>query len=226
MFKRLGQLYTGLERTYKTVIMALVLVGLVGAGYAGYLAYGTVAGLLGLFKDSYGRGAGIAMICAPDEEQNGALCYPTCTDGYLGVGPVCWQACPVGFRDDGAFCAKPEPYGRGAGYPWQFGDALNDSGMFGRCEAAQGKGNCEKNGAIVYPRCRAGFHAVGCCICSPDCPAGMPDAGVSCTKGSYGRTAGTPLHACPPGHEKDGALCYLLCKPNYKGVGPVCWEET
>ena len=31
MFKRLGQLYTGLERTYKTVVMALVLVGLVGA---------------------------------------------------------------------------------------------------------------------------------------------------------------------------------------------------
>jgi hypothetical protein len=226
MVRRLGQVYTGVERTYKAIIMALVLLVLVGAGYGGYLVYGKMAGMFGLFKNSYGRGVGIVMVCAADEDQDGALCYPKCKDGYRGVGPVCWQACPAGFRDDGAFCAKPEPYGRGAGYPWQFGDALDDSGMVRRCEADQGRGNCEKSGAIVYPRCRSGFHAVGCCVCSPDCPSGMPDAGVSCTKGSYGRTAGVPLHACPEGHEKDGALCYPLCKPNYKGVGPVCWEET
>ncbi len=225
MFRRLAQLYTGLERIYKSVIMILVLILLTGAGYAGYLAYGQVARMLGLFRDSYGRGVGVAMVCGPDEEQNGALCYPKCKDGYAGVGPVCWQACPAGYRDDGAFCAKPEPYGRGAGYAWQFGDDLNDGGMFRRCEAAQGQGHCEKSGAIVYPRCRAGFHAVGCCVCSPDCPASMADAGVSCTKGSYGRTAGIPLHDCPVGQEKDGALCYPLCKPNYKGVGPVCWES-
>ena len=40
MFRRLGQLYTGVERTYKTIIAALVLTVLVGAGYAGYLACG------------------------------------------------------------------------------------------------------------------------------------------------------------------------------------------
>ena len=95
MFRRLGQLYTGVERTYKTIIAALVLIVLVGAGYAGYLAYEKVAGMLGLFKNSYGRGAGIVMICAPDEDQDGALCYPKCRDGYHGVGPVCWQGCSV-----------------------------------------------------------------------------------------------------------------------------------
>jgi hypothetical protein len=226
MFRRLGQLYTGVERTYKTIIMALVLIALAGAGYTGYLAYGKVAGMFGLIKNSYGRGVGIAMICAPNEQQDGALCYPKCREGYQGVGPVCWQACPAGFRDDGAFCAKPEPYGRGAGYAWHVEDGFSDAGMFNRCDAEQGKGNCEKSGAIVYPRCRAGFHATGCCICSPNCPSDMPDMGVSCTKGSYGRTAGTPLHACPEGYEKDGALCYPLCKPKYKGVGPVCWEES
>ncbi len=39
-------------------------------------------------------------------------------------------------------------------YPWQFGDPLNDSGMFRRCEADHGRGNCEKWGAVVYPKCK------------------------------------------------------------------------
>jgi len=97
-------------------------------GYGGYLAYGKIAGVLGIFKDSYGRGAGVAMVCTAGEDQDGALCYPKCKDGYRGAGPVCWQACPAGYRDDGPFCAKPEPYGRGAGYAWQFGDGATGAG--------------------------------------------------------------------------------------------------
>lgn len=42
---------------------------------------------------------------------------------------------------------------------------------------------------------------------------------------SYGRGAGTPLDQCPPGKEKDGALCYPTCAPGYYGVGPVCWQS-
>jgi hypothetical protein len=102
---------------------------------------------------------------------------------------------------------------------------VNDSGMFGRCENDHGRGNCEKDGAIVYPKCRANFHNVGCCVCSPNCPNGMNDIGVSCAKTSQGRTAGTPVHACPPDMDKDGALCYPKCKAGFKGIGPVCWEE-
>lgn len=98
---------------------------------------------------------------------------------------VSWRgakACPGGFRDDGAYCYKPAPYGRGAGYPWHFGDPFNASGMFARCERDWGRGNCEEYGLIVYPKCRAGFHNVGANICSPDCPAGMTDIGISCQK--------------------------------------------
>jgi hypothetical protein len=163
---------------------------------------------------SYGRGAGIPMTCGSDEEQDGALCYPQCEAGYSGVGPVCWQQCPDNLRDDGAFCAKPEPYGRGVGY------VLWDRS---KCESEHGA--CEQNGALWYPVCQTGYHNVGCCICSPDCPEGMTDVGVSCTKQSYGRTAGVPLHACSEGYERDGALCYPQCKAGFKGVGPVCWEE-
>jgi len=174
---------------------------------------------------SYGRGVGEPLRCAANEEMDAGLCYAKCQAGYKGVGPVCWQDCPASYRDDGTFCAKPQSYGRGAGYPWKFGDALNDSGMFNRCTAENGAGNCEKVGEIVYPKCRANFHAVGCCTCSPDCPGGMTDIGVSCTKKSYGRGAGAPIHACADDMEKGGALCYPKCKAGFHGVGPVCWED-
>ena len=215
--------------------MVLVLVAIAGAGYGGYVVYQKAnvvykkaAAILGIAKNNYGRGAGIPMVCGPGEEQNGALCYPECKAGYNGVGPVCWQTCAAEFRDDGAFCAKPEPYGRGAGYPIWDEEKCNREHASHHAERVDiaHSGDCEKTGAMWYPKCREGFHNVGCCICSPNCPPGMPDIGVSCTKDSYGRTAGTPLHACKDGYEKDGALCYPLCKTKFKGVGPVCWEET
>lgn len=57
-------------------------------------------------------------------------------------------------------------YGRGEGYPWKFGDALNDGGMYSRCEADNGVGNCEKYGLIIYPKCKTGFTNSGCCLCN------------------------------------------------------------
>lgn len=178
------------------------------------------------YKQSEARGVGKPLsTCTAGQEKDGLLCYPNCRQGYDGVGPVCWQDCPSGYRNDGAFCAKPAAYGRGAGYPWKFGDSLNDSGMYSRCQRDHGAGNCEKDGAIVYPKCKAGFHKTGCCICSPNCPSGMTDIGVSCAKPSYGRGAGVPMK-CAPGEQEDAGLCYTPCKNSaFKGIGPVCWQQ-
>ena len=42
------------------------------------------------------------------------------------------------------------------------------SGARGRCEGDNGGGGtCEQDGAMCYPKCKAGFTKVGCCICSP-----------------------------------------------------------
>jgi hypothetical protein len=161
--------------------------------------------------------------CSTDYEKDAGLCYKKCPAGYKGVGPVCWQSCPDGWRDDGGFCAKPEPYGRGGGYPWKFGDSLDDSGMRSRCESDHGAGNCEKDGAIYYPKCKANFHKVGCCICSPDCPSGMPDIGVSCTKNTSTRGAGT-VPGCG-NLSYDAGLCYESCPRDFDGVGPICWGK-
>ena len=50
----------------------------------------------------------------------------------------------------------------------------------------------------------------------------MVDIGVSCTKKTYGRTAGRPL-VCRPDLVQDGALCYPECEAGTHGVGPMCW---
>jgi hypothetical protein len=178
-----------------------------------------------LAKPSQGRGVGTPPVgCSAGMDFAAGLCYPRCGGGFTGVGPVCWQNCPSGFRDDGAYCAKPAPYGRGVGYGWQFGDApFNLDGARDRCNRDNPAG-CEQWGLVWYPRCRANFHAVGCCVCSPDCPAGMPDIGVSCQKQTSTRAPVLPTQ-CASGHEYDAGLCYPTCPAGMNGVGPVCWGQ-
>ena len=73
--------------------------------------------------------------------------------------------------------------------------------MYSRCEAKHGKGNCQKNGAIVYPKCKPGYHNFGCCICrppKPNCKALGMNGGLdlSCAKKLQ---IGKPHSAnCPP----------------------------
>lgn len=136
------------------------------------------------WQDAYGRGVGeVITTCRDGLQKDGALCYPYCKEGFYGVGPVCWQKCPESFTDTGAHCLKPAAYGRGAGYVlWNEGNCFRDN--------PQG---CEKWGALWYPLCKESFHYFGCCVCTPDCPAGTVDIGVSCQKDSYGRGWGEVL---------------------------------
>jgi hypothetical protein len=157
------------------------------------------------------RGVGRPLsTCPADKDKSGALCYPKCKDGYKGEGPVCWQQCAEGLKDGGVTCAKAAGYGRGTGY------ASSD-----KC-TKENKQGCEKSGLLQYPKCKDGFKAVGCCVCSPICPNEMTDAGAFCTKKSYGRTAGSPM-SCKPNEENNAALCYDGCKNGFNGIGPVCW---
>ncbi|CDW75562.1 UNKNOWN [Stylonychia lemnae] len=55
-------------------------------------------------KLTYGRGVGEPLGCSIDEEEQAALCYTPCKQGYNGDGPVCWQYCPQGMHTCGALC--------------------------------------------------------------------------------------------------------------------------
>ena len=77
MFSKLGKLYNGMERTYRGIIMIVVIVIMVGVGYAGYVVYQKGSGMFnffsGLVKDSYGRGAGIPLVCVQRRTKWSAL---------------------------------------------------------------------------------------------------------------------------------------------------------
>ena len=161
-----------------------------------------------------GRGVGkVPSSCAEGYEETSALCYPKCRSGYYGVGPVCWQSCPSGFKDTGTDCLKPPSYGRGAGsIPNIFhGDSCPSS-------------KPDKWGGLCYSRCKEGFHNVACCVCSPNCPDGMVDIGVSCQKHSYGRGAGS-IPRCSSSQDYDAGLCYHQCPSGAHGVGPLCYAS-
>jgi hypothetical protein len=149
--------------------------------------------------------------------------------------------CPTGYRDDGLTCFKPEPKGRGAGYPWKIGDQVGSlDEARARC-AQQNPQGCEKAGEIIYPKCPSGYSPFGSNVCSPTCPTGMGDGGIFCTKlaesgtkpsagtptatlTSYTRPVGTPL-VCPSGKVQSGALCYDACPSGYTLVAGVCWQQ-
>jgi hypothetical protein len=112
-------------------------------------------------------------------EQNGLLCYPKCRSGFYGVGPVCWSSCPSGFKDGGVFCGRDtyRPHVR-AIWSWK------------HCHSGE-----YKYGLECIATCKDGYSrqfALATYYCAQDCPANTVDAGATCTKTSYGRSAGRP----------------------------------
>lgn len=178
------------------------------------------------WRDTYGRGVGqVPENCPAGMERVGLFCYEACGPNMKRVGFDCHSVCPDDMRDDGLFC-RAEEYGRGAGYPWEFGDALDEAGMLARCEADHGVGNCEAYGAVYYPKCAEGYEPYGCCICRPqvpDCEALglLPGIDLSCAK--VVELGAPEIGLCNAGDELDAGLCYPVCTEGYTGVGPVCW---
>ena len=158
-------------------------------------------------KGSYGRGAGRPMVCQEGYERKGALCYPKCRDGYRSSALECEGVCPPGSKNTGLTCIQ----------------GIHSYIPSNQCS------NPFK--ACFYKRkpCREGFRYRGS-TCNRECLPGFTfrsgAAGSAfCDKprNRYSRAGkAKPLNSCPPGMEKDGALCYKACKPGYRGDGPVC----
>jgi hypothetical protein len=134
----------------------------------------------------------MTVSCHHGRELHAGMCYTPCRAGYEGHATMCvFDSCPSRFTDQGLFCGKPAAYGRGAGYPWKLGDKLGSlDEARARCRK-DNPGGCEKNGQIIYPKCRDGYNEFGSNLCTPDCPANFQDIGVSCKKPLYDRGRGT-----------------------------------
>lgn len=187
-------------------------------------------------ESTYGRGVGTVPDCSNSQEKQGALCYPKCRAGYKRLVGVCWQKCPAAFRDDGAFCFKPGNYQRDK-YIWEIGDRVGSlDGARARCAKKHPVAGCEKQGQIIYEKCKSGWVEIGLDWCGPSCPDKMKDIGISCAKDKIDQsTEGTPPSVCETGQElyvppgqlgatKTG-LCYDACFPGWKGAGPICQHE-
>lgn len=160
--------------------------------------------------EKYGRGVGTPLVCKPEEENHAGLCYPKTPEGWKHIGGIIYKNCPAEFRNDGLYCGKPKAYGRGAG-------STNEQ----KCMNSHQGAACEKWGLLWYPKCKEGFKSIGCCTCTPACPEGYTDIGVSCKKPSRS-VKPKPISTCPPDREKSGALCYKKCREGFKAGGAYC----
>ena len=172
-----------------------------------------ITSVVNFVENTYGRGAGRIpdkQPCAKEERDDGlGSCW---LDSYgRGVGRMPdKKPCAQGERDDVFGSCWLSSYGRGVGYPWKFGDSLSSKDARKRCEKAHGVGNCEQYGAIIYPKCKDGYTASGCCTC-------MPKGGDRITKNLFQR------QSCKDDEEKWGALCYPKCKDGFENVlGNMC----
>jgi hypothetical protein len=134
------------------------------------------------------------LTTCPNEEKNGALCYPFCRAGYHGAGPYCWQDCPPGYNDDGATCRRDASIisSDNSACPW-----------YDKCGLVSAKG-CST--------CPAGYANDGCTC--------RKDADIF-GKSSYYRGLGDAM-SCAPGQERIGALCYGNCDAGWTASGIYC----
>lgn len=154
------------------------------------------------------------------------LTFARCKDGFTGVGNTCVQNCPGGFRDIGLACVKLENYVRST-YSWRPGDALFSlSGAGARCHHDNPQGCDTVANNTMLPRCRAGFYPVAN-GCSQECPPGMTDTGVACTKEVHGRQGEMKIN-CPPGQDNYLGTCWNRCPEGFgiSAVNPaMCWQS-
>lgn len=188
-------------------------VALATVSVLGWVATPWINEAAGAIKDTYGRGVGTPMICGPDKERKGALCYPKCRTGpngekiYKSSALECEGTCPEGTKNTGFTCLQPiHAYipGNKCSNPFK---------------------------ACFYQRkeCRDGYKYRGT-TCNKECLPGFTfrsgAAGSAfCDKprSRYSRAGNATVpDQCPEGKKKDAALCYKPCKPGYRGQGPTC----
>ena len=149
-------------------------------------------------------------------------CISPCPSGSsypdIVLTNMCKKNCPSGWGSSSIDCFKPSSYGRGGGYGWRFWD---QSWAWNTCTRDNSQG-CEWLWGIAYPKCSNGFHPVGCCVCSPDCPADTYDKGALCGRNIMSYTTINPVQ-CDNNQYINAGLCYPSCPSNFPDqCGALC----
>lgn len=154
--------------------------------------------------------------CKAGYNGQGPVCWQKCPEGYTNDGATCrrnakiisadtsdcpgydlccvWKKnrgrskCPEGYKNDGCTCRRDVHIFAKDSYTRTAGRALSS------CDS-----NEEKDGALCYPKCKAGYNGVGP-VCWASCPEGYKNDGATCrrdviirAKKSYGRGVGKLL---------------------------------
>jgi hypothetical protein len=155
-------------------------------------------------KSAFDKGVGRIpdKQCPTGKVMSGGLCYSLPDPNwYVSAPGFIAKKCPPGWRDDGTTCwLDAETYGRGTGYPWKFGDALNLDAARARCENDNGRGNCEQYGQMYYPKCRPGFAPSGCCTCLRNTQTQ--------SKSVTAQVGTVPIPVCNANETLEAGLCY------------------
>ena len=110
---------------------------------------------------------------------------------------VCFRACPDGF------------FGRAYDKCW-----ANGADSFGVMKRSADRLKCnddeDKDGLRCYPKCKAGFHKVGCCLCQPD------NGGPRVTKWLHDR------QYCADDEELKDGSCYKKCREGFNAGVTIC----
>ena len=197
------------------------------------------------WKDTIMRPAGtIPEKCQDGYIRMGLLCYSECTDNETRYGFDCHANCPGEFDEIGLVCRyKDAEYGRGAGYAsyltgeWRYQWIW--PGWYApyyvawwvseikHCESKKGSGNCEKSGALAYPKCKSGYSPFGCCLCKKNesCSSweGLQGSFPDCAKKI--RIGEAYTGECEEDEEEAVGLCYEPCLEGFKGLAMTCWAE-
>lgn len=185
----------------------------------------------------------------------GPVCWQDCPTGYRDDGGYCAKpapsfknaslevklGCPAGgFPDPNGNCYScPSGFNRtwdpvtaGTACAKTLVGPFSNATLLGKnlttCPSGSffdPNGNCYRcpSGSV---RTASAVTSPQACAADPGCSGMFGDIGVSCTKKSYGRTAGTvATPTCPSGQQLDGLLCYPTCSSEYLGGGPVCWQS-
>jgi hypothetical protein len=159
------------------------------------------------WKGSYGRGVGtIPVACSGGRNKEVGMCYTPCKAGYDGAVTMCLRQCPSGYVNTGLTCHVDKP--------------LLVSAKVDVCSFSTS--------------CPSGYTNAGlvCGLNTPSVPPGYKAAvsgpagsGLDLSREVYDRGIGQAPSVCEEGKENNVGLCYPKCKPNFSGVGPVCWGQ-